>query len=154
MNLFNLDENLTTNAQYHVDKHVGKMILEAVQLLCTAFHLQDIKAPYRKTHQNHPSSIWTRQSKENFEWTIEYATKLSEEFTFRRGKVHKSSLVLSFVNENKKNLSFDFTGSTKFALAMPDEFKVACPIESYRNYYRVGKAHLHKWSLRDKPHWI
>lgn len=36
MNLFYLDKNLDKCAEYHVDKHVNKMILEAAQLLCTA----------------------------------------------------------------------------------------------------------------------
>ena len=62
MNLFYLDKDLKVNAESHVDKHVGKMIMEAVQLVCTAFHLQDIEAPYKKTHPNHPSAIWTRNS--------------------------------------------------------------------------------------------
>ena len=36
MNLFYLDNDLDKCAEYHVDKHVNKMILEAAQLLCTA----------------------------------------------------------------------------------------------------------------------
>jgi len=36
MNLFYLDKDLDKCAEYHVDKHVNKMILEAAQLLCTA----------------------------------------------------------------------------------------------------------------------
>ena len=35
MNLFYLDEDLDKCAEYHVDNHVNKMILEAAQLLCT-----------------------------------------------------------------------------------------------------------------------
>ena len=37
MNLFWLDSDVTQCAQAHQDAHVGKMLLEAVQLLCTAF---------------------------------------------------------------------------------------------------------------------
>lgn len=36
MNLFYLDENHDLNAQYHVDKHVVKMILEAAEMLSMA----------------------------------------------------------------------------------------------------------------------
>ena len=36
MNLFYLDEDLDKCAEYHVDKHIVKMPLEAAQLLCTA----------------------------------------------------------------------------------------------------------------------
>ena len=36
MNLFFLDNDLDKCAEYHVDKHIVKMPLEAAQLLCTA----------------------------------------------------------------------------------------------------------------------
>jgi len=39
MNIFFLDEDPTLSAQYHVDKHVVKMILETAQLLCGAHHV-------------------------------------------------------------------------------------------------------------------
>lgn len=154
MNLFYLDNDLSTNARYHVDRHVGKMLMEAVQLLCTAFHLQGIEAPYRKTHQNHPSAIWARKSLDNLEWVIEYATKLGEEFTYRSDNVHASSLLLPFINENKHRLSFEESGITPFTLTMPDEFKTECPIQSYRSYYNVAKRHLHYWSRRETPPFI
>ena len=35
MNLFYLDEDLDKCAEFHVDKHVNKMILEAAQLINT-----------------------------------------------------------------------------------------------------------------------
>jgi hypothetical protein len=153
MNLFYLDADMEKNAAYHVDRHM-KMLLESCQLLCTTFHLQNIPAPYRKTHENHPSAVWTRQSKENFKWVINYAGSLAREHTFRYGTRHKSTDVLEWVQENKSKLVFRDRGFTTFALAMPDEFKTSCPIESYRNYYREGKKHLHSWKNREKPDWI
>ena len=42
MNLFYLDEDLDKCAEYHVDKHVNKMILEAAQLLCTAIWVDQL----------------------------------------------------------------------------------------------------------------
>ena len=36
MNLFYLDEDLDRCAEYHVDKHIVKMPLEAAQILSTA----------------------------------------------------------------------------------------------------------------------
>ena len=153
MNLFYLDKDFEKCAQYHADKHM-KMLLEATQLICTTFHLQDINAPYRKTHQNHPSAIWTRQSKENFEWVINYADALAREYTFRYGKRHKSTDILAWAQLRKNSLVFRDRGLTPFALAMPDEFKTSCPIESYRNYYREEKRHLHFWKNRPIPDWI
>lgn len=43
MNIFYLDVNARTAAQYHADKHVIKMILESIQLLSTAHRLLDGK---------------------------------------------------------------------------------------------------------------
>ena len=68
MNIFCLDKDPEIAAQEHCDKHCVKMILECNQLLCTTFWMQDIEAPYKKTHYNHPSAIWARESRGNFEW--------------------------------------------------------------------------------------
>ena len=38
MNIFILDYDVKKCAQYHVDKHVVKMILETAQLLCGVHH--------------------------------------------------------------------------------------------------------------------
>jgi hypothetical protein len=39
--------------------------------------------------------------------------------------------------------------------AMPDEYKVAGDsVASYRNYYRVAKSRMHKWTNRETPEWI
>lgn len=154
MNLFYLDEDHRKNAEYHVNAHSHKMLLESMQLVCTTFHLQDIDAPYKPSHKNHPSSFWTRQSRENFQWVIDYASSLSDEYTHRYGKVHKSTAVLQWAIQNMHRLVFPRQGFTEFALAMPDEYKTSCPIISYRNYYRDGKSHLHAWKNRDKPEWL
>ncbi len=39
MNIFILDLDVKKCAQYHVDKHVVKMILETAQLLCGVHHV-------------------------------------------------------------------------------------------------------------------
>jgi hypothetical protein len=35
MNLFNIDPDIDKCAEYHIDKHVGKMQLETAQMMCT-----------------------------------------------------------------------------------------------------------------------
>ena len=42
MNLFYLDQDLDKCAEYHVDKHIVKMPLEAAQLLCTAIWVDEV----------------------------------------------------------------------------------------------------------------
>jgi hypothetical protein len=92
MNIFFLHFDPKTCAQMHVDKHAVKMILESVQLLCSAHHLhpngEDLKL-MKLTHKNHPSSIWTRESLSNYKWLLELTKELCKEYTYRYGKVHK-----------------------------------------------------------------
>ncbi len=68
MNIFALDTDPVTCAQYHCDKHVIKMILESVQMLSTTCSILGAEAPYKPTHANHPCTKWVRESWENFGW--------------------------------------------------------------------------------------
>ena len=68
MNIFVLDLDVKKCAEYHVDKHVVKMILESAQLLCGVHHIvspDNVNIPYKLSHKNHPCSIWTRKSLSN-----------------------------------------------------------------------------------------
>ena len=60
-------------AQMHCDKHVVKMILEYAQILCTTHRILDklddndtTVIYYKKTHVNHPSVKWARETKGNY----------------------------------------------------------------------------------------
>jgi hypothetical protein len=87
MNIFFLDENPTLSAQYHVDKHVVKMILETAQLLCSVHHVTDQvtdqvthqvthQVPYKLSHKNHPCAIWARESLSNYLYLCEMGLEL------------------------------------------------------------------------------
>jgi hypothetical protein len=119
MNIFYISEDPIQAAQWMVDKHVVKMILESAQLLSTAHRLLDgrqvteqkyvegsVPARYRNvkrwklddarepviysaTHVNHPSAIWCRKSIENYNWLVEHFFALGNEYTHRYGKIHK-----------------------------------------------------------------
>lgn len=154
MNLFVLDSDHTQNAKCHCDRHCVKMILESAQLLCTALWDQNIVAPYRSTHKNHPCAIWTRETESNFDWCTDYALSLCDEYFFRYDKIHKSLDVILKCRELKSLMSFSKTGLTPFALAMPDQYKTSDAVESYRNYYNGDKRHLFSWSRRPVPDWI
>jgi hypothetical protein len=153
MNLFLLDYDLDKNAQYHCDKHF-KQILESAQLLCSAFWMQGIEAPYKLSHAQHPISKFTRRTRQNFEFVIDYARALAKEHNFRYGKWHKSLLTVDWAEKNLHRLSFDLEGRTEFELCMPDQYKTSCPIQSYRNYYIGEKSHLFCWTNRPSPAWI
>ena len=95
MNIFYLHEDPQVSAKMHCDKHVVKMIIEYAQMLSTAHRMLDgkvVKKPsvsgktmvkhydlyegmddleaemtyYRAVHFNHPCSVWTRESNENY----------------------------------------------------------------------------------------
>lgn len=154
MNLFVLDKDPEQAAKWHVDRHVGKMILETAQILCAAFHVQGMEGvPYKLTHKNHPCAIWVRQSKANFSWAAELAIRLGIEFHERFGKHHKSIKVILWCVHHYDKLTFPERGMTPFAQAMPEEYQGPDAVEAYRKYYKFGKSHLHQWK-RNRPAWI
>ena len=45
---------------------------------------------YKSTHVNHPCAIWVRETKYNYIWLYNHFEALSEEYSERTGKTHKS----------------------------------------------------------------
>ena len=158
MNIFILDNNLKKSARAHVDRHIVKMPLETAQLLCTARHElgEDAETiPYRKTHTNHPCSIWARESLYNYVWLCRFGVALCREYTHRYSKVHKCEAVIDDCFLNIPDTScFKTIYKTPHPLAMDDEYKLSDPVLAYRNYYNQAKSHLHSWKHRRKPEWI
>jgi len=152
MNIFILDYDIEKCVQYHNNKHCIKMILEQAQLLCSAHWMNDNPAPYKLTHKNHPCSIWTRESIENYNWLCEMSLALSKEYTHRYNKIHKTEEIINWCIKNKPKLTSK--GLTKFALAVPDKYKTNCAVESYRNYYLGEKIEICQWKNREIPFWF
>lgn len=155
MNIFFLHKNVRVCAQWHVDRHVVKMILESCQLLCGAWHWIDpqherFTPPYKATHINHPCAKWVRVSRDNYLWLCDLGIALSREYTHRYDKRHKCQSLIEALREVPPDLPC--LGFTPPAQAMPDEYKNptdACL--AYRAYYREAKTHLHKWKKRETP---
>lgn len=154
MNIFILDLDVKKCAQYHVDKHVVKMILETAQLLCGVHWVTETlhSIPYKLSHKNHPCSIWSRESLSNYLYLCELGLELCNEYTYRYGKRHKSQDVIEWCLVNKPKIKD--IGFTEPAKAMPDEYKVKSVVESYRNYYMGAKSDFAKWKNREKPCWF
>ena len=184
MNIFYLDHDVKKCAEMHNDKHVVKMILEYAQLLSTAHRILDgvhtvgksqtgrkkitYTLPdsrdavlYSATHVNHPSAVWVRQSKQNYVWLMQMWCCLLQEYTYRYGKQHACSKLVSPLAEIPHNLpDKPFTEPTP---AMPDDVKVYDEVvtdrftlnslKSYRNYYIKNKTHLANWKKRPVPSW-
>ena len=171
MNIFFLDTDIKTSAQYHVDKHVVKMRLELAQLACGAHHVTGTNPsiiPYKLTHKNHPSAIWTRESLSNYNYVIELGLALCDELKFRNGtEFQKLYEVFEWLKNNKPNI--EDKGFTRPRLAinfeqigvnelvqkhLNDETDLEWAVNNYRQYYNVGKQHLYAWKNRTKPYWI
>ncbi len=87
MNIFVLDEDIEQCAQYHCDQHVVKMILESVQMLCTALNKKGFVTPYKSTHVNHPCVLWVEESFDNFLWLKKLAIELNTEYRIQNLKI-------------------------------------------------------------------
>jgi hypothetical protein len=153
MNIFILDTNIERCAQYHCDQHVVKMILESVQMLCTALNKKGFTTPYKSTHIKHPCVLWVEESFENFLWLQDLALALNTEYRFRfeRDTDHKSISVLNEIS----NCNYENLGLTEFAQAMPDKYKVpGDAVSAYRQFYLGEKMKFAKWTKRSVPEWV
>ena len=152
MNIFVLDTRLDLCAKYHCDKHIVKMILESAQLLSQAVRMSGLDAGYKITHKNHPCSIWTRASIQNYNWLRELARNLNSEYRYRYGRTenHKSWNMI----ESLPTPGLPDIGLTPFAQCMPDEYKATNAVQAYRSYYSHEKADILKYTKRSAPEWI
>ena len=162
MNIFGIDTDTTSCATYHTDKHIVKMPLETAQMVSFVYYHKDLwdgEVPnllmnFSAGHDKHPCSLWLRENLVNFLWTCEFGIKLIEEYRLRYDsqKHERCKMIFEWSLDNLPNLPV--AEFTPFAKAMPEEYKVDCSIESYRNYYKLGKSELHQWTKRNKPEWI
>jgi len=185
MNIFYISKNPVEAAEWMVDRHVVKMILESAQLLSTAHRILDgtevqlevqienedgtfktkkkkwwllndarEEVIYSATHINHPSAVWARSSIENYNWLVDHFFALMAEYTHRYNKTHKCFGEISYMLQSppKKLEEYDMT---EMPSCMAEEYIVdSDPVINYRNYYKTGKTHLHKWTNREPPRWI
>ena len=177
MNIFYIDENPIVAAQWMVDKHVVKIILESAQLLSTAHRFLDgvetegksksgrkarrwvlsdarENVLYQSTHINHPSAVWCRESIENYNWLVEHFFALMAEYTHRYSKTHKCQGELSYMLQSPPHNLKKYE-MTPMPSCMDDKYIISDnPVTNYRNYYKLGKSDLHKWTKSNRPHWL
>ena len=166
MNIFYLSSCPQEAAEAHCDKHVVKMILESAQMLSTAHReLDGDNVPdilYKSTHKNHPSTIWTRSSKQHYDWLFRLFRMLSAEYTLRYSKggdwgrdlkVHKTwdklGKILEVAPKNIKD-----NGWVDPPQCMPDHCKDEDVVTAYRNYYILEKNNIAKWKFSEQPQWF
>lgn len=156
MNIFYLHSDPKVAASYFYDKHKVKMILECAQMLCTAhIALGNEDVPYKKSHLNHPSSVWVRANNENYQWLYNHMLALGKEYTKRYNKTHltitKCKDILAVTP-----LSIPTGNFTEPPQCMPDEYKVeGDSVTAYWNYYEKEKHSVRNKneSIKTRP-WV
>jgi len=180
MNYFDLDRDPHKCAVYHIDKHVCKMNIEYPQLLSTAHRfldgtqtigktktgrnakrwvhpderLEDIL--YKASHINHPTAVWVRESKANYDKVYHVWLELLREFTYRYGKIHLSGKKLATLLASSPNNIPDkpYTDPPPAMKAFPQCIVEGDSIQTYRNYYRAAKSDFATWKKRPVPGWF
>lgn len=151
MNIFVLSEDPVEAARVQCDKHVVKMILESGQMLCAAHPIGS--APWKRTHYNHPCTVWARTSTGNYEWLAVHGLTLCEEYTHRYGKRHKSEDVLLWCAENVPK-EVPEGPLTPFVVAIKNQkYHLNDAVASYRAYYLGEKSRFAKWKNSEPPPW-
>lgn len=179
MNIFYLSHNPGEAAQMHCDRHVVKMLAEYGQLLSTAHRVLDGQKTiqknaagrrmttylfedevkentfYKSCYVGHPSNVWLRASKENYQWLHACFVELGKEFVqrYNKNEDHMTIQKLADITATPpKNIpEKEFTGPTP---AMPDYCKVeGDSLASYRNYYILEKPFA-EWRYSETPQWF
>jgi hypothetical protein len=179
MNIFYLHNDPKTCAEWHVDKHVSKMLVEYAQLMSTAHRVLDgdeyigysknnrkvkrwqLKSDnaenlvYKACHVNHPSAIWVRQSVTHYKWMYDLWCELHKEFVYRYGKSHASYTLLSeFLATPPANISnTPFVEPPQAMKQFPQCMVEGDSISAYRNFYREAKKTFANWKKREVPYW-
>jgi hypothetical protein len=162
MNIFLLDYNARTAAQYHNDVHLRKMILETFQIIHTARYnlgLSCIHKWIQKEHSHHPLVLWA-QDKDNSSYLFQLVSQLISEFQLRFDKQHASLTDLFHTVEILDKQLSTSKFPEKFVLCMPDKYKTFdSPVLCYRNYYihekradKTGRP-MDVWTKRGPPYW-
>ena len=118
------------------------MILESAQILCTVHHYygNGDNVPYKKTHLNHPSTVWARKGIPNYTWLYRHMIALGDEYTKRYGKVHMSIGKCAEALRHPPKGIDTYESFTQPPQCMPDEYKDKCSVKAYWNYY-LGDKH-------------
>ena len=162
MNIFFLDKTPELSAEMLCDKHIPKMLLESAQMLSTAVRKYEketdttplAKPIYKSAYPNHPMTKWVGETKGNFEWALENAIYIHEEYRFRFNKNHKSYKVIKNIINFELQAHLPGGDMTTPPQCMPDEYKDNNYVTAYRNYYKGEKEYFAKWEKgRQQPEW-
>ena len=185
MNIFALSKNPLISAEQMIDKHIIKMPTETCQMLHTnilfmqfvnkhgkepslrelkAFHKEKKSKLMKPAMLNHPSTVWARQSLDNFTWLFAHGVFLCKEYTYRYEKTHGSyeRILDCDLYSCWPNFNYPCDGLTPVHIAMDDQYRIENTfndewefvIQSYRHYYLEGKWDIAEWKNNRRPDWF
>ena len=173
MNIFYLDHDPDIAAQYLIDDHVHKMVVESAQMLANCFPetmLADApktqKGNVRKhSYYNHPCSKWVRSSVHAARWLCSHAAAMDRERRYRfNSERHFSTELIYWAGENLSVIM----GDDDHPMPPPSEafskYHTSChvdndSVQSYRNFYMLAKRYdkagkpMDIWTRRGRPAW-
>jgi len=176
MNIFFLSRFPKACAKYHCDKHM-KMVVELCQMMWCAFHMTGVdgwekSVPdgikiYKKTHVNHPTTVWVRTHRNNFIWTSKLTVELCKEYTRRYGKIHACQKIAMWFLKNIPECNDTSTMTTAVyasmdipenctppPLCVPKEYHMKSVVGTYRKSYKLDKSRFATWKNRESPFWF
>lgn len=181
INLFVLDKDPVKAAQLQCDKHIVKMVVESAQMLSTAHRILDgveemrpsksgkrmVKywrhrnsnlenVLYRVAHQNHPCTIWTMRSNNNYNWHYVHFVALCDEYKYRYGKTHLTDTKLREVlSTPPTNIDVGYLTQQPLAMKSNPECMFEDVVKSYRAYYQTKQDRFKMvWTKREIPEWF
>lgn len=170
MNIFILSNDPVRAAMFLCSKHVVKMATETLQILTTAviqhgattdqLPLTKSGTPVKQTHVNHPSCVWARQTRANFDWLCTHGKAICLEYTYRYGKTHFCEQGISKLAKLRNLIPVG--DLTPFAIAINESmtcrqlsgFDAMSAVEKYRAYYKCDKSFAVWAPKRETPDWF
>lgn len=171
MNLFVTHMNPIQIALNLDNKRLGSQLMECNHMMSLAVrtHCNDIGGdeigPGRLvnglSHMNHPVSVWVRQTRGNFLFTMDVAYAIDVEYRCRFGSRHASAERTDFIWQMAYSEMIPAGDLTEFQNSARHEGRgldfTHLPVtEAYRAYLSARwktDAREPKWSLREEPSW-
>ena len=157
MNIFVSSFDAKESAQALDDKRLIKMILETAQIISTNTNLAGLRSgPYKTTHQNHPCTVWARQSHDNCLWLVEHFASLCHEYENRFNREHKCYQYLDLFYNCSTDIAYPKEGLTTFPNCTTFK-EIPETTRAYRLYLNqkwFNDKRKPKWTKTKPPVWI
>lgn len=176
MNIFFIEQTNSAIPKSYTDAHICKIPVEIAQMLANCYSPEQLAQappnssglPRKHSYFNHPMSKWVRAGGQVDKIAIRpymiasLGLLLLEERAYRFPHYRPCTATKDFlrwiIDERPPQTNTepyrpyppsctgDYTLSRNYP---PEEY-----LQAHREYYALGKRHLHKWTNRDKPEWI